>query len=91
MNQEANEVERLLNSPDAAQLLREKDALRQLATAPETQRLMALLQASGANVQGAADAAIRGDTERLKRLLSEVSRSPEGARVVEGLRGRIVK
>lgn len=73
----------LMDSPDAAKLLKDKAAVMGLLTSPDTKRLMELLnQNAGSGLKGAADAAMKGNTGQLTDLLSQLMGSKEGAEVV---------
>lgn len=86
MTQNPNDLEKLLGSPQAANLLKQKDALRALANSPDAQKFLQLLtQKSGGNLQAAANAAMKGDPSQLSRLVDEVKKNPEAAKAVENL------
>lgn len=79
-------LEALKKEPQAAKLLSDPAGLKALLTAPETQKLMELLNSSaGASLQTAAQAAARGKPQDLVGLLNQVMQSPEGAKAVEGI------
>jgi len=81
-----------MNDPQAAQLLKDPAALKRLLTAPETQKLMALLQAqAGDGLQSAAQAAAKGKPDALMGILGQVMRSKEGSSAVEGLQKKAPK
>lgn len=77
---------------DAAALLRNPERLRALLTAPETKRLMALLQSeNGSQLRAAAESAKKGDSSALSGMLRRLSASQEGAEAMEGLEARLEK
>ena len=76
----------LMKSPQAAQLLKNRTAVENLAKAPETQHLMNLLnQSAGGGLKSAAEAAMKGDTSQLMGLMDLLMKDPHGAKVVEQL------
>ena len=76
----------LMKSPQAAQLLKNRTAVENLAKAPETQHLMNLLnQIAGGGLKSAAEAAMKGDTSQLMGLMDRLMKDPNGAKVVEQL------
>lgn len=89
MKEDQKQMEALFNSPEAALLLKEQEAFVSLARSGEMHELMRLLKSGSGSVEAAATAAIQGDGAKLKQLLEEVSRNPEGAGVVETLEKRI--
>jgi hypothetical protein len=81
----------ILHSPQAAQLLKNREQLAGLLRSPETQRLMQLLQKGGGDLQGAARAAMDGNTTQLMGMVQQVMNSPEGAKTIEDLNRHIPK
>lgn len=80
----------LASTPEAARLLRDRQALQQLLNAPESRRLLDLLrQEGGQNLQQAAQAALKGDGSQLSRLMDRVTSTPEGARAAQQLRSSV--
>ena len=77
-----SQPEGLLGTPQAAKLLKDKEALEQLLRSPDTKALMEMLERQG-GLREAADAAMHGDTSRLQTLVGRVMRDPAGAGVVE--------
>lgn len=74
----------LLNSPEAAALLKNKDSILGMMNSPDAKKLMQLLnQNAGGGLKTAADAAIKGDASALMGLMQQVMSSKEGAEVVE--------
>ena len=79
-------MEALKKDPQAAKLLGDPAALKTLLSAPETQKLMELLNRSaGSSLQTAAQAAAHGKPQDLVGLLNQVMQSPEGAKAVDGI------
>lgn len=82
----------LRGNPDAAALLSRPQALKDLLHAPETQRLMRLLEAkAGPALQQAAGEAAKGNPAALKGVVEALMGSQEGAQAVEALQRRIPK
>ncbi len=77
-------LERLMQDPKAAGLLKNRDLLKRLMTSPDTQKLMELLnQSAGDGLKSAAAAAARGDASALAGMVGQLMRDPEGARLME--------
>ena len=70
----------MLNSEQAARLMKDQGKLDQLQNAPETQRLFQMLSKNaGGDLEQAAQQAAHGDTGRL-------TQDPEGQRLIQRLR-----
>ena len=69
----------------ASQLVKNRDAIRQLAQSREAKQLVSMLQQNG-SVETAAQAAAKGKPEALMGLLNQVMNDPQGAQAVEGLK-----
>ena len=69
----------------ASQLVKNRDAIRQLAQSGEAKQLVSILQQNG-SVENAAQAAAKGKPEALMGLLNQVMNDPQGAQAVEGLK-----
>ncbi len=90
MSQSDPTLEALKKDPQAAKLLGDPAGLQALLSAPETQKLMALLnQSAGSSLQSAAQAAAKGKPQDLMGLLSKVVQSKEGAAAVEGIQKKV--
>lgn len=74
----------ILDTPQAAKLLRDKAALERLLRSPDTQALMTMLERQG-GLQAAAQAAMRGDPTQLQSMVNRLTRDPAAADVVERL------
>lgn len=86
MSHNEPDLSALTRDPQAAKLLGDAGALKDLLSAPETQTLMGLLNKSaGGSLQSAAQAAAAGRPDALMGLLDQVMKSQEGAQAVEGL------
>ena len=73
----------LMKSPQAAQLLKNRTAVENLAKAPETQHLMNLLnQSAGGGLKSAAEAAMKADTTQLIAIMYSRINDPNGAKLV---------
>ena len=82
----------LMKSPEAADLLKNKDMLAGLMKSPDTKKLMDLLnRQAGSGLKGAADAAMKGDASQLMGLVSSIMKSQEGAAVVERINKSVPK
>ena len=65
-----------------ADLVKNKEALNRLARSGDAQRLMELLR-QGGGIQGAAEAAVKGDTSQLVGMMQRLMNTPEGGELVE--------
>lgn len=73
----------MMNTPEAAALLRDKAALKALLSSPETRRLMsALARKNGSALSTAAMQAKNGDIGALSAMVSEFAGSREGGELV---------
>ena len=80
----------LADSPEAAQLLRNRQELSRLLSSPESRQLLAMLQRqAGDGLRQAAQAALQGDGSQLAALMERVTASSEGARAVERIQDRM--
>ena len=68
-----------------ADLVKNKEALNRLARSGDAQRLMELLR-QGGGIQGAAEAAVKGDTSQLVGMMQRLMNTPEGGELVERIR-----
>lgn len=92
MKEIPNNLEQMLNSPEAANLLKNKEAILALSNSPDAQKLIQLLkQTSGETLQAAADAAMQGDPSKLSKLVNEVTKNPEGSKALSNLSQNIPK
>jgi hypothetical protein len=81
-----------MESKEAAALLKDPQRLRELLTAPETRRFMALLKSqNGDQLRSAAEAAKQGNSRALSEMLQKMSQSQEGAQALEGLSAKLDK
>lgn len=81
----------LRNSP-ASDLLKNKGAIQSLANSPDAKKFMELLRGqNGAELQSAANAAMKGDPAKLNKLLQDLVKNPEGAKAVENLSQKLPK
>ena len=80
------EFQDILNSQRAARLMGDPKKLEQLQNAPETQRLFQLLQQNaGDDLEQAAQQAAQGDAGQLMAAVRQLTRSPEGKRLIQRL------
>jgi len=80
------------HSPQAEQMLKNKEQIMAMMHSPEAQRLMQLIRKqSGSNLDGAAQSAAQGDPAKLMTLLQQVMATPEGAKAVENISRKLPK
>ena len=81
-----DDMNQLLNSPEALKLLKNKEALMAISQSPEVQRMMQILtEKSGGDLQSVAEAAMHGDPSKLSRLVSDATQNPEVAKTMSNL------
>lgn len=68
----------------ASQLVKNRDAIRQLAQSGEARRLVSLLQENG-SVETAAQAAAKGNPQKLVSMLQGLMNTQEGARLIQSI------
>lgn len=79
-----------LSSPEAANLLGNRAALKALLASPETKRLMHLLsQQNGAQLQTAAERAKAGDTAALSEMLQSLGKTGDGSAALRELEEKL--
>lgn len=71
-----------LKGATAAELVKNRDAITQLAQSNDAQKLMELLQQRG-GVQEAAKAAAGGDPSQLMAMMNQLMSTKEGAELVD--------
>ena len=69
-------------SGPAQALEQNRAAISKLAQSGDAQRLMELLR-QGGGIQGAAEAAVKGDTSQLVGMMQRLMHTPEGAALVD--------
>lgn len=90
MNQKHPNLNEVLTSPEAANLLKNKQAIESLMKSGEAQRLMELLnQNAGNGLKDAAQSAMKGDTTQLMGLVQGLMKDPKNAKLVEDLNKKI--
>ena len=86
MNVPQSNLDELMKDPKDASLLKNKALMQSILNAPDTQRLMQLLdQKAGADLKRAAT----GNTQALSGLVRQVMGSEEGARLIQQLGQKI--
>lgn len=74
----------------AAHLLGNKQAVESIVNSQEARQLMELLNRnSGAGLKDAAQSAMRGDTAQLNRLVENLMRDPQSAKLMEELNKKV--
>lgn len=90
MNSKKPDLNEVLTSPQAASLLKNKQAMESLMKSNEAQRLMELLnQNAGSGLKDAAQSAMKGDTTQLMGLVQGLMKDPKNAKLVEELNNKI--
>lgn len=78
------------DSPEAAGLLKDPNALKALLQSSEAQKLLAMLQQQG-DIASAASQAKAGNTSPLFAMLGKLQSSPEGTQALKDLEGKLGK
>ena len=82
----------LMKSPEAASLLKNKEALTRIMSSPDTKALMEMLnRQAGSGLKSAADAAMKGDAKALTGMVERLMKSKEGAELVGRINGTFSK
>lgn len=82
----------VLNSPQAAELLKNRQAMESLLHSNEARRLMELLnQNSGDGLKDAAQSAMKGNPAQLMGLVEGLMKDPKSAKLVEELNKKVQK
>lgn len=90
MNIPQSNLDELMKDPKAAGLLKNKALLQSILNAPDTQRLIQLLdQTAGGDLKQAASSAAKGDASALSGLVRQVMSSEEGARLIQQLNQKV--
>lgn len=86
------DLNNILSSPQAAGLLKNRQAIESLLKSGEAQRLMELLnQNAGGELKGAAQSAMKGDSSQLMNLVEGLMKNPQSAKLVEELNKKVNK
>lgn len=92
MSQSNSNLDDLMKSPQAAGLLKNKDAVMGLMKSPDAQKLMQMLNQSGGDgLKSAANSAIKGDASQLMGMLQKLMSSKEGADIVNRINNAMPK
>lgn len=84
------EPKNVLDTPEAASLMGDAAALKELLGSPETRQLLSVLSAqNGAALQEAAQQARGGDTSRLSAMLSGLGSTRDGAAALEQMERKL--
>lgn len=79
-----SDLNKLLNSEHAKKLMNDQNAIERLKTAPETQKLMEMLgKQTDGDLEGAADAAAKGDPSQLMGAMQKLLHDPESKHLLE--------
>jgi phage baseplate assembly protein W len=70
-------------------LRKNREAVNQLMSSPDGQRLLALLSSDGgARLRQASEAAEKGNTADVVHMIADIMRTPEGAEIVRKINGK---
>lgn len=86
MTQKQPDLNAVLNSPQAANMLKNKQALEALLKSGEVRQLMEQLNKNaGGGLKDAAQSALKGDSARLMNLVQGLMSNPENTKLIEDL------
>lgn len=89
MEAKQSAIRNILNSPQAAELLKNRRATEELLRSGEARQLLEQLNRdSGAALEKAARSAMQGDASQLMGLVEGLMKDPENARLAERLNNR---
>ena len=92
MNPNQPSLNDVINSPQAADLLKNRQAMENLLRCEETRQLMAMLdQNSDGSLKDAAQSAMKGNTAQLMSLVQGLMNDPNNVRLVEELSKKVGK
>lgn len=84
--------DQLRSSPQAKQLLENREAIQKMLSSPDTKKLLQQLQKKDSGtLQAAAQAALQGDSSALRHLAQELSGNPEAAKAMDHLNQTLKK
>lgn len=90
MDKKQQNLSEVLNSPEAADLLKNRQAMENLLNSNEARRLVDILnQNSGGDLKRAAQSAMKGDTAQLMGLVQGLMNDPQSTKLVEDLNKKI--
>lgn len=82
-----SQMDDLLHSKQASDLLRNSDKLNKLRNSPETQQIFSMLQSrTGGNLEAVAQQAASGNTSQLVDAIHSLMKNPEGAKLLTKLK-----
>ena len=87
MKQKQPGLDDLLHAPQAANLLKNKQAMESLMKSGEAQEL--LNKNAGSGLKDAAQSAMNGDTSQLMNLVQGLMKDPQSAKLVEELNKKV--
>ena len=92
MNKKQPDLNDVISSPQAASLLKNKQAIEDLMKSGEAQRLIELLNRNaGGGLKDAAQSAVKGDAAQLMSLVEGLMKDPQSAKLVEDLNKKVTK
>ncbi len=80
----------MLQSEQAAKLMKDTSKLEKLRDTPETQRIFQLLdQSAGGKLEQAASQAAQGDASTLMDAIKQLMRNPEGQKLIQQMKNSL--
>ena len=90
MDQNHPNLNEVLKSPQASNLLKNKQAIESLMKSAEAQKLMELLNRnSGESLKNAAQSAMSGDSKQLMSMVRNLMSDPNNVKLIEDLNKKI--
>lgn len=92
MEKKQPNLNEILNSPQAAQLLKNQQALDSLLHSDEAQKIIALLnQSSGNGLDQAARSAANGDPAQLMAMVNSLMKDPRSTKLLDDFSKKVPK
>lgn len=83
-------LDEILHTPQAEKIMGDSEKLKHLMAAPETQKIMEMLnRTSGGNLEQAAGDAAKGDTTQLMSAIKHLMENPEATQLIQQMKNKI--
>lgn len=92
MKQWPSDLENIMNSPEAKELMKNKEKIKELSNSREIKEILEILKESGGkNIENAAQTAMAGDPSELSVLIDILQKNPEAAEAISQLKKHLSK
>ena len=83
-------LDEILHTPQAEKIMGNSEKLGHLMAAPETQKIMEMLnRTSGGNLEQAAGNAAKGDTAQLMAAIKQLMQNPEASQLIQQMKNKM--